>query len=351
MELEGNILVMNGGHLRITAPRFMIRGNIRIEGGAVDIEGGVLVVNQRFNHQFGILAVKKSQIKIKDSAIFSYFPMGLFLRGNSSLEVEDANFTGGLTCEAPDTCRITLKKAMTPGEFLVAPGASLSVIDSDGLIIWSTLDEHAKGTVSFPGGESVSEWSSRNGLDVHVKNSRNVLWAILSTRGSDCSTDGSHLRAAGLRFNGTSRVRLKDLRNRADISRYTLDVSDRKLRFEKTRVDTWNIYGEENAVIRVSDCLFGESMAAGTSSIEICDSTCDGSGGYVGSDNGSKMRLSNCKITCLVIARENSRMTLENCDITGDVIAVGNAVIELRGCNAKGNMRNDPGAKIIKVAK
>ena len=64
--------------------------------------------------------------------------------------------------------------------------------------------------------------------------------------------------------------------------------------------------------------------------------------------NTSEIRLVNCTIRSLVVARERSTILLRDCRIHGDVLAADTATVKLVGCTVDGQVERDPGATLIR---
>ncbi len=339
---RGNLTVVKGGELRIVAPRFILRGNLVLDGGVLDVEDGALIIPQRYNHERSIMVGKDSRLTLHRAVLDSGVPLGVGLQEGAVFEVDETEFVGGITCDVRATSRANLRKALTVGELVVVPGAQVSIEESQGVLVWLTLGADAQGTLTLPLGQQIDEWHASHGLEITIKNSTDILWGVISSSGSNCTIENSELFAAGLYFKEGS-MTLSDMHNHSGKD-FALETSDRKLRFVNSMVHAWNFYADGTARVRVERSTYGESLAVGGGKMEIVDSTCDGSTGYVGADGTSELHLSRCTIASPVIAKHHSTITLESCSVDGDLFVADQASVVLIRSSVSGKIHRDPDA-------
>ncbi len=342
----GRLLVKPGGKLTITAPRFVLDGELSQSGGAVELRGGVVEIPQRFQHERTLRLAGDSRLSFRDVLLRTRFPAALKLEGAPSVEMDGAECLGGFTCDVPPKARIALTGTKNPGEFVIAPGGSVRVDRCENVILWHTLGENLKGVLSFPGPDVGPKWSSGHGLDVTVENSKGVRWTLLSLPGSAGSVESCDPMAAGLLFGGKSVTTLDDLQNGRALADWRVPAPDRALAFRKSTVGAWNVYASDEATVSVRKSTIGEAMTFGKGRIELEDTTIDGKGGYVGAHDDSTIRLVRCRLTCLAVARHRSRLELVECDVQGDVRAVEGARVVLERTKVSGKAESDAGASL-----
>lgn len=343
----GDIIVKKGGHLKISAPQYMLDGDITMEDGTLEIEGGAFVMPQRYNHERTLDLAGKSRLVVRNAQVNAgAMPFNLHLHGESVFEVENSTFQGGVTCDNDGRGRVSLRKAVSPGEFIIGPGMEMSAVDSKGVILWLTLGENFKGRLTLPPAEHVAKWSSGFDLNVKVENCDQVYWCIISVAGSEGVIEKCQVYGAGLLFAGDSEIALKGLKNGQPMKDYTLGAPDRSLRFVDCTVRAWNFYPAEKAHLTVEDCTFGEALAFGEGQIEIRNSTCDGAGGYIGTHGKAEMRLIDCTLQCLVIGHDQSTLVLERCTAKGDVRATDQSTVRIIGGSVAGRAEKDEGATL-----
>lgn len=341
---QGDLFIAKGGRLKITAPRFVLRGNLCVQDATLEVEGTALSIPQRFNHQRGMVLAGRARLLLRNAYVATGVPIGLAMRDTSELSVDTVEFAGGLTCEVQEGCRVSLRKATAPGEFIIAPGGKVAVEETVHVLLWFALGPEAKDGLSWPAGAEVKDFSFRQ---VRVRDSKNVLWGIISAPGSACSVENSNLLACGFLLTGESQVVFRDLRNKRELDD---EVIDRRIRFVRSTVGAWNFYPSQKTRLVVERCTFGEIIAFQEARAEVRDSICDGSGGYVAAHNRSELRLVRCRISCLVVAREDATVILEDCDVSGDIHAADRATVRIVNTRISGHVDMDPGAVIERTA-
>lgn len=348
-ELVGDIVVVRGGRLRITAPRFVLRGNLQVEeNGSVEMRGGVVEIPQRFNHERGMAFAGWSQARLRDVLVASAkVPFGLVLRDRSSLVVQNTRFSGGMTVDVSTRSSVQLDRAMAPGEFILVPGARMTVTNSRALLLWFTLSRTSPARLSFPPGATVTNWMAPRGYNVRVRDSRDLSWALISTAGAKTTVSDSELMAVGLVFKGSSRASFRQITNHTTVEDFVVPATDRSLRFRNCRVGAWNFYAGENAQITLDRSVFGEVLTYDDARVEATLSTCDGSGGYVGANDRSQIRMSHCIVDSLAVARHSGTMELTDCAVNGDVYAADQATVRLIRTPVNGRIDADPEATLV----
>ena len=216
------------------------------------------------------------------------------------------------------------------------------------MLFWLAAGPSLKGTLTLPHGAHVADWEAGHGWQLSVKDCTKVLWALVSTAGSDATIARSALRAVGLHFGGRTKARLRGLHNGKPAPAAGLGAADRTLRFVKAPVETWNVYTALRAQLTVEDSTIGEAIAFMDSTMTIKGSLCDGTGGYVGARDNARVELTDCTIRSLVVARDASTIVLKHCTVEGDVWATGKATVHLEDCKVSGRVHADPGAVILR---
>ncbi len=344
---RGNIHVKKGGALRIIAPRFVLEGNLLVEGGSVEVDGGVYVQPQQFNHQRRIDLKDGARLRLSHVLEVTWFPLALEVPDGTEYTSEWTEQIGGMTASIGGKARVTCTGASGLNEFVLSPGAKAAFRECKFLILWFFLGANLQGDASFPPCGKVTSWKAGAGHDVSVDDCEKVLFCIVSNAASKGRIVDSEVYGAGLFFTGSEPVALAGLKNKERHEELSLHAPDRELRFVRSTVTSWTIYPALSAQVSVRDCVFGETLAFHDAKEEIVDSTCDGSGGYFGAQDRASIHAKNCTITCLVVARDQSTITLEDCEVVGEVRAAGTSTIRLIRCRVKGRIVSDPGAKVI----
>lgn len=344
---RGDVHVRKGGSLRITAPRFVLDGNLAVEGGSVEVVGGVYAQPQQFNHQRRIDLKAGGRLRFSRALCVTSFPLSLEVPDGTEYVTESTDQFGGMTASVGEKARVTCTGASGLNEFVLSAGAQAAFRDCKSLILWFFLGANLQGDETFPPCGKVASWRSGAGHDVSVDSCEDVLFCVVSSAGSKGRIVDSAIYGAGLFFSGSDPVSLAGLKNKERLEDVPLQAADRDLRFVRSTVASWTIYPALSANVSVRDCVFGETLAFGDAKEEVADSTCDGTGGYFGTQDRASIHAKHCRITCLVVARDQSSITLEDCEILGEVRATGTSRIRLVRCRLTGRTVADPGASIV----
>lgn len=344
---RGDIHVKKGGALRITAPRFVLEGDLLVEGGSVDVEGGVYVQPQQFNHQRRIDLKEGGRLRLSHVLEVTGFPLSLEIPDGTEYVTEWTDQVGGMTASIGENARVTCTGASGLNEFVLSPGAKSAFRECKFLILWFFLGANLQGDASFPPCGKVDSWKASAGHDVTVDDCERVLFCIVSNAESKGRIVDSELYGVGLFFAGSEPVALAGLKNKERVEDLALDASDRELRFQRTTVTAWNVYPALSAQVSVRDCVLGEVLAFHDGKAEMVDSTCDGAGGYFGAQDRASIHAKGCTLACLVVARDQATIVLEDCEVFGEVRAAGTSTIKLIRCKVKGRIVHDPGARVI----
>ncbi len=346
MTVRGNLRVKAGGSLRVSAPRFTVTGDVLLEGGSLEVAGGVFQIPQRFNHERKLDVQKGARLSFERALVITLFPASLEVANKATYASDGTEQVGGMTASLSESSVVNVTGATGINEFVIPAGAACSFRDCKFLILWFTLGANLQGRWSFPPGGHVDGWTAGAGHKTTVTSCDNVLFCLVSNPGAKGEVADSEFYGAGLFFMGEEPVTLSGLENRKKVASLHLAAPDRDLTFRDTTVQAWTIYPALKAHVTVKGCVFGETLAFGEAREEISDSTCDGTGGYFGTQDEAQIHATRCRITCLVVARDHSTIVLEDCEVTGDVRAAGSATVRLVRCKVTGRIEKDPGATI-----
>jgi len=340
---RGNIFVGPSGHLHVTSD-IVLEGDIHCQGGTLSVEGGVLELPQQYPHERTITLDHGARLEVRSGTIRTRVPATLSLRG-SQLMVRAGTFDGGFTTDLDESSTIDIAGALSPGEFVIPPRARVDMSDTEGVALWLLLGPPAVGRVTLPPMGRVARWDSAWGLNLHLRNCT-VVWCLLSAPGSNAVVEHSDVRAAGVASNGSATATFRDMHNKRRVPHLDLPSVDRHLTFLDTQVTAWTFYTFDRARIVIDGCTYGECMANGESRIQVHNSTCDGSGGYVQASTRSHIDMDGCTLQCLVVASDDAHIVLTGCHVTGDVRATGRSTIELVGCQVTGKLIREPAATL-----
>ncbi len=346
MTVRGNLRIRAGGSLKVSAPRFTVTGDVLLEGGSLDVVGGVFQLPQRFNHERKFDVREGARLSFERALVITLFPAALEVANGAAYDSDGTEQVGGMTASLSEHSVVNVTGATGINEFVIPAGAACSFRDCKFLILWFTLGANLQGGWSFPAGGHVGCWTAGAGHRTTVTSCDNVYFCLVSNPGAKGEVADSEVYGAGLFFMGEEPVTLSGLENRKKVHSLHLAATDRDLTFLDTTVQAWTIYPALKAHVTVERCVIGETLAFGEAREEISDSTCDGTGGYFGTSQTASIHAVRCKITCLVVARDESSIVLEDCEVVGDVRAAGKATVKLVRCKVTGRIEKDPGATI-----
>ncbi len=189
----------------------------------------------------------------------------------------------------------------------------------------NSLMSYASDVSYFAFSDSLSGISGVN-YDVRIQNSDTVFWGLFPYAGSDVTVNNSSVMACGFTFKGSVTDTMSNFINDSLYVSHTAPIADRSLSLVNTEVRAWNFYPEDSSTIVIQDCLFGEVLTFNEGRAVVENSTCDGTGGYVGAHNNSQIHIKGSAIDRLwsgppiILNIDSSLMVLEESSVSGDVM-------------------------------
>ena len=313
--LDGDLLILNNGVLRLDSADFYINGDINIYGsGQLIVNGGSFTVVQEYIYEHKATIIGTGSLKMTGVDFTSSgqsWSIGMV--GEANLELRDSEISDGfLTTALLENSRANIVNTKTPGEFLCFHNNDVTFKNSDFLLMWLVLPDSSVVETSLPDDSLVVGWRFSDsepgvsGIDysASIDSCTNVLWGLISISGSKAVFTDSDFRAAGFMFMQPDSVVVENLTNNAEMPDEILDLPDRKLRFVNSKVATWNLYASAESRLTVQNCVFGELLAQDSSYVTIDNSVCDGSGGYIGAFHQSTLIIFRSLINTQTIARQ-----------------------------------------------
>ena len=105
---------------------------------------------------------------------------------------------------------------------------------------------------------------------------------------------------------------VEGLRNQSSYTEEELEIGRHSIRLVDASIDTWNLYPQGYALVRVRDSTLGEILSMGSPRVVVDNTTIDGSGGFLGTRDRSTMVLTNSTVTCTVEAAQESTLELHH---------------------------------------
>jgi hypothetical protein len=304
-----------------------IAGNVWALGTSrVEITGSVVEFASRYHGQYAFVGVDAAALTVTDS-VYRVTPgvqHGLVVAGSARLEVHDTDF-GDVQLVAADDASIDAERLNGSFEVIVQDAASIELADiprdpGDGrLWVWVEVGRGAVVDWSPPLPGFVDHWSwppaSSNGVPQTVTMSRceTLLWPMLVREGSDLTlreVPDDHWVVVGLHLPNDAVV--TGLVNDVHVVDGQVSIPDRHVRLVDARVDTWNLYPQGEAVVQVLDSVLGEILSFDDAVVRVDRSTVDGTGGFVGAQDRSRMTFSESRLTCTVEATDDAVLQLHH---------------------------------------
>lgn len=336
--LQGDTTIVNGGSLRILAPRAIVDGNIAVGKGSLVTDHSVVTLKARMPHERAIVAQAGATIRFADTTFMSMFMSSLHLLTGSHFEATRTECAaGGFTAEVPTGCTVEMNAVRLFGEFIVGPGAKFSARDSGPILIWLMPSAAKQVDLRMPKEAAIAKWQSdaKDGFGIDLTNCVGVSWGLISLPGTHVKVTGSQLLASGIVFTGGTQT-LTGLKNHEPATALKIDVSDRTLEFADCTVGAWNVYPFGSSDITLKDCVLGEAFTTGTAKLSMEDCTIDGTGGYMRAGDSSRMALTRCRTTCAMVADGQGSITFQDCDLHGPLTATGTATVTLANTRLTG---------------
>jgi hypothetical protein len=215
-----------------------------------------------------------------------------------------------------------------------------------GVLVWLFAATGTQGEFSLPDGAEISSFDLTTGFDLSVRNSTLVLWGPISYPGSALTFRDTAFLVAGLLFSGDTQQTLSGIENNGPIPDLS-GLQDRGLTFENSSVKTWNFYVADTSRLTVDACLFGEVLSFHNAVVTVGNSTCDGTGGFVGTNESSHMEIRDSTLDSDVTTFGTSTLLLERCSVIGDIRATGESTVTLRQTTVDGGKFEFDQGKIV----
>jgi len=326
----GDVIVVDGGQLVIEdvpEPGVRVRGNLWALGtGRIEITRSVVEFASGYHGQYALVGIDHAVLRVMDS-VYRVTPgvqHGLVVAGDARLEIADTEF-GDVQLVASDNASIDAARLDGSFEVIVQNAAAVTLEDiphrPDGGRVWVWVEIGPDAVIDWspplPG--FIDHWSwppaSSTGIPQTVTMSRceTLLWPMLVREGSDLTLrdvpdDGWVV--VGLHLPDDTVV--DRLVNDAPAVDREIALPDRRLRLVDARVDTWNLYPQRDAVVHVRDSVLGEILTFDDAVARVERSLIDGTGGFVGAQDRSRMTFSESRLTCTVESTDTASLSLHH---------------------------------------
>jgi len=339
--INGDIKLVNGAKLIVDTDRFEVNGSVLVVGSTVIMQNGIWLFPQEYRYQHAVVAAQNGRIEFINGSLSTNKSLSAAALTNSTFRFDnvknvDRGFTFGTDIEGGTTVEVI--RSDTIGEFIIDSNVNFKVEESNLILIWLKCGEGVKSTLRLPSGKNIEEWQSPSGLSrsISVKDSKNVLWGFIGSPGSEVTFKKTKLFAAGIYFVGGVNAKVENIKNNTRYDDFTLDAGAGKLQLIDSTVRAWNFYTDDTSELELHNCFYGESISFGKSKIRMYNSFCDGSGGYFGAKDNSKVTFSSGEITGQILTHGKAEVIIEDSKIGGEIIAAEESEITLINSKAIG---------------
>ncbi len=324
----GHVIVLSGGSLTVRdlgEPGLQVSGHIWVVGdGEVRFENSVVEFMSVYHGQYSLVGIDNARIDVVscDYRVPNGVQHALMVAGNARMVVEDTDF-GDVQLLSADAATLEARRLTGNFEVLVQDDSTMVLeeiprLPGDGKIwVWVEFPAGSAAEYSPPMPGMIDHWSfppaGSTGIfqRVTVDRCATLLWPMLVRENStvvlrDISADnwivvGFHMPIDGV---------VEDLYNDRFYADHTLDLEDREFRLVNASVDTWNLYPQADAHVTVRDSHLGEILAMENSRVWLERTTIDGTGGFFGSRDSSRITATDCHFTCTIEASQTSAIEL-----------------------------------------
>lgn len=318
--INGDLTILHHGALVIRGATLEMHGNIYLTDSATFTgEGGTLSYPQDYLYEWGLITVGKAHLSLHNVVIDIAKGNGNASVGDSSIwELHHVTFPNSFfTMGVANKGRFSADSCVRCGEFIFTDSSRSTFTNSGFIISWPWMARGQSADVSFPD-TVVAKWAypdsarSSSGIAYHVSysNCHDILWMLLHTSGSSITIRNSRVRAIGVVITGHDSLSLTGIADGSAYSDWNFPDPDRTLHLINSTVLTWNYYPFDSTKLSLTNCIFGELLAEGRSTVTMTGSTCDATGGYFSSTDSAHIQATYSTFNCMVVARMRSNMFL-----------------------------------------
>jgi hypothetical protein len=324
----GQIILVGNGSLTVAdlpEPGLQVSGHIWAVGDStVRFERSVIQFMSIFHGQYSLVGAEDSRIEVIDCdyRVPSGVQHALFAVERAEMVVTDTDF-GDVQLISGHDSSFTAERLTGNFEVIVQDDSTMSLADiprlpDEGSIwVWVEFPAGAEAEYTPPMPGPVESWSfpppDATGIDqrVSVERCQTLLWPMLVREDShvvlrDIPED--HWVVVG--FHMPSGAVVKQLFNDTFYDDVTLDLPDRVFRVVNGSVDTWNFYPQADAHVTFLDSVVGEILSLESSRVFMERTTVDGTGGFLGARDDSRITARDCRFTCTIEASQRATIVL-----------------------------------------
>lgn len=326
----GDVIVVSGGSLIVSGvpePGFRVSGDLIASGnGHVHLQSSVVRFMSAYHGQYALIAAENSSITITncDYRVPGSVQHGLIAYGAGTVSVRDTDFDAVQLVAAKNG---TLRAARLNGNFevIIQDEARMSLQDiprtagHGALWVWPEFPSGSVATYAPPLPGFIEKWSfpptGSTGIQqmCTLKRCQVLLWPLLARPGCDLTLlDVPPESWVVVGFHLPTSQTIDGLQNGLSVEDEELSLTDRRVRLVRATIDTFNLYPQKKARVTVRDSTIGELLAMDSATVTLRGVTIDGSGGYFGALDNSKVDAEDCTFTCDVQAAGGATIALHS---------------------------------------
>jgi hypothetical protein len=337
--LDGSLTVRD-----VPEPGLRVTGSIyAVNNASITFENSVIRFMSTYHGQYALAGTAQATIEVIDCdyRIPNQVQHALIIFGDGQMVVEDTDF-GDAQLISAGTARLSASRLNGNFEVLVQNDSTMELSDiprtpGEGRIwVWVEFPSGSVAEYTPPMPGFVSNWAfpppGSVGIyqSVVVERCEAMLWPMLVRENArltlrDIPEDNWTVVGLYLPESVTIDGLINDL---------TYDSAElllnQELNLVNASIDTWNLYPQLDARVRVRDSLIGEILSFGHSRVDVERTTIDGSGGFLGARDRSQIVLWNSTVTCTIEATHDGTIELHDSvadpypqDVTGSYTRFG----------------------------
>lgn len=329
----GHVIVLSGGSMTVRdlpEPGLRMSGHLWVVGdGWVRLENSVIQFMSVYHGQYSLVGADDATIDVVncDYRVPNDVQHALMVAGNGHLVVEDTDFGDVQLLSAHDAV-LEARRLTGNFEVLVQDDSTMVLEDiprlpDEGKIwVWVEFPAGSEAEYSPPMPGFIESWTfpppESSGIHQRVTVDRcdTLLWPMLVREASrvtlrDIPED--HWIVVG--FHMPNDALVDGFSNDRFYADHSLDFDDRFFRLVNASIDTWNLYPQANAHVTVRDSHLGEILSLENSRVWMERTTIDGTGGFFGARDTSRIIANSCRFTCTVEASQESTIELHSSSV------------------------------------
>ena len=353
-----DILVLQSGVLIVRNSSVRVYGNlIATQNGKIVIDSSEVRLVSAYEWQFSLASLDSAEIRIIGSE-FDYggYPGYTFIKDNSSLYVENSNYTG-TTALYSQNARVNYINVTGGGEYSARDSSVVHFSNVEYAVIHiqipeSTLVDMDFATDTF---EFVEHWEvtpsspfvSGTGYTFIIDstyctfNPSCASFSELTVENSQCDIL--------VRFTRDVCDTISGLVNRTHYGDWFAPISDRTVHLVNTTVTCWHMQMFASSNITIENSIVGEFICFDSSEAYLSNSIHDGTGGPLTAAGHSQVYVSNTDVRPTTVKVRNSGiLALSFCTVWRDFVVADSGLAVLLGTLTLNPIRVfDEGAAVV----